>query len=196
LVLDIPCGTGIYTAALSDQGYEVIAADASMPMLETTGKRGLDLFRTLGDINRLPFADSSIDAVIVLRLFSHFPKDEIAHMLVELRRVIRPGGRIVFDSFRWSPRYWPGLCLIFDRSHIYPIRDRQVETLIRGAGLSKLGMRATYLFSPIWQRKLPLWMLEWLSCLEQWLPQAWLLRPFWACTKNEVRLLTNDGALR
>ena len=34
LVLDIPCGTGIYTAQLCSQGYDVIAADASEPMLK------------------------------------------------------------------------------------------------------------------------------------------------------------------
>lgn len=184
LVLDVPCGTGIYTASLQNKGYDVIAADASLAMLKLIEQRQLEVPRSLGDINYLPFKDSSIDAAIVLRLFSHFSRGDVVRMLGELRRVIRPKGRIVFDTFRWSPRHWPGVSMIMNKSYIYTIEDRDVEEVIREAGLQKINMSSTYLFSPIWERKLPLWMLERLTNLEHRLPQKWLLRPFWACTKK------------
>jgi len=186
VILDVPCGTGAYAAVLTDRRYEVVTVDLSLPMLEMVGRRGLGVPRTLADVNNLPLTENSIDAAVVLRLFSHFSKDDVLPMLRELRRVVKPDGRLIFDTFRWSPRHWPALNLILDESCICPIHDRDVETLIEQAGLTRVDARSAYLFSPIWQRKLPVWLLEPLTSLELMLPQRWLLRRFWACREGSA----------
>lgn len=183
-ILDIPCGTGVYATAFMQIGYEVVAADASLPMLEVTGQREPGTYRVLCDISHLPFRDGTFDAVMTIRLFSHYPKDDIGRMLLELKRAIKSGGRVVFDTFRWTPRRWPLLRRVLEESYIYVLPHRDVEELIANAGLTKVDEQHLYLFSPIWQRKLPFVMLRGLDLLETWLPQQWLLRTFWACTKD------------
>lgn len=184
-VLDVPCGTGVYTQHLAGRGYAVTAADASQPMLDITGRRQTGAATRLCSIHDLPFADASFDATVTLRLFSHFDRVETAQALAELRRVIRPGGRVIFDSFRWTPRRWPVLRRFVAQSYIYEIAPAEVETLIREAGLRVVGTEARYLFSPIWQRKLPYPMLRALTAVEKLLPDRWLLRTFWACTRDD-----------
>jgi ubiquinone/menaquinone biosynthesis C-methylase UbiE len=185
LVLDIPCGTGIYLSGLHDEGYTVIGGDASLPMLEVSGQRVANVPRTLCDINHLPFSDNSFDAVMSVRLFSHFKKPDLRPMLNELRRVIRPKGRVIFDTFRWSLRQWPLFDHLLDKSFMYPISSSEVEKLIDDSGLRIVDKRKLHLFSPLWQRRLPFWMLKKLTVLEESVvPKRWLLRTFWACTKE------------
>ena len=107
LILDIPCGTGVYSERFKERGCEVVAADASLPMLKKTGQRQGDVPRVLCDIHRLPFRDDAFDAMMTIRLFQHYPKDDVTRILQELRRAIKPGGRVIFDTFRWTPRRWP-----------------------------------------------------------------------------------------
>lgn len=183
-VLDIPCGTGIYTEQLVALGYQVVAADASEPMLAIAAGRGTGAETRLCSIHNLPFDDNTFDATVTLRLFSHFDEEETLRGLCELRRVTRPGGRVIFDSFRWTPRRWPILRRFMVQSYIHEMAPAEVESLIQGAGLRKVAAETRYLFSPIWQRKLPYPVLRTLTAVEPLLPDRWLLRTFWACTKD------------
>lgn len=183
-ILDIPCGTGVYAMAYRRKGYGVVAADASVPMLELVGQREAELPRVLCDINHLPFREGSLDAVTTIRLFSHFSKDDMERGLLELARAIRPGGRVVFDTFRWTPRQWPVFRRFLDKGQIVVISPSAVEKMIETAGLSQVDARHLYLFSPILLRRLPYWLLRGLFLMEKLLPQRWLLRTFWACTKG------------
>lgn len=183
-VLDIPCGTGVYTQQLARLGYQMVATDASEPMLALTAQRRTGAAIGLCSIQDLPFEDNSFDAVVTLRLFSHFTPQETLQGLRQLRRVVRPGGRVIFDSFRWTPRRWPLLRGFVAQSHIHEIAPAEVEGLIKQAGLRIAASQTRYLFSPIWQRKLPYPLLRGLTALEAPLPDRWLLRTFWACTKD------------
>ena len=183
LILDIPCGTGVYSERFKDRGYEVVAADASLPMLGKTGERKGGIPRVLCDIHHLPFRECVFDAVMTIRLFQHYPKDDVTRILHELRRAIKPGGRVIFDTFRWTPRRMP-LFRRFLKGEMYVLSHRDVEEIIQAVTLRKVQEVSLYLFSPIWQRKLPLWVLWGLNGLEKITPQRWLLRTFWACTKD------------
>ena len=184
LVLDIPCGTGVYTDALTKQGYRTIAADASGSMLQIAGLYQPQKARLQADIAGLPVDDNALDIVVTLRLFSHFESVEIARSLRELGRVIKPGGRVIFDSFRWTPRRWPVLRSIVEQSYIHEYSyDEKVATIVE-AGLSVVDTRWSYLFSPILQRRLPASIVRGLDRFETLLPDRWLLRTFWACTKH------------
>jgi len=184
LLFDIPCGTGVYVDALQAQGYHTIAADASWPMLQITSQLNSNTAKIQGDITQLPLGDNTMDAVVTLRLFSHFQQADIVRSLRELRRIIKPGGRIVFDSFRWTPRRWPVVRHFVEQSYTPGYSPDDTAPMISSAGLRVVDTRWTYLFSPILQRKLPFPILRVLTKIESALPDPWLLRTFWACTKE------------
>jgi ubiquinone/menaquinone biosynthesis C-methylase UbiE len=185
IILDIPCGTGVYMDALQAHGYSILAADASWSMVQIASSLRSDTNAVQSDITQLPIADNSVDAVVTLRLFSHFQHAEIVNSLRELRRVIKPTGLIIFDSFRWTPRRWPIVRHVVEQSFIHEYSPAETEELISAADLRIVGTQWSYLFSPIWQRKLPLPILRALTSIESILPEQWLLRTFWACTKQE-----------
>jgi len=141
-------------------------------------------FTVHSDIEHLPFPDDSFDATVTLRMFSHCPKDAVVRGLRELGRVIRPGGRVIFDTFRWTPRRWPLARRVLDQNCIYVVSPREVEKSIEDAGLLKIESRSLYIFSPLLQRRMPLMLVRGFTALEALLPPPWRLRTFWACTKE------------
>lgn len=89
-VLDLGCGKGRFATRLVEIGAEVIGLDLSAGMLA----RAAGTQRVRGSALRLPLAGSSVDAVIAVEVFEHLPALGIDPALTEIRRVLRPGGRI------------------------------------------------------------------------------------------------------
>jgi demethylmenaquinone methyltransferase/2-methoxy-6-polyprenyl-1,4-benzoquinol methylase len=91
-VLDACCGTGDLAIAGAAAGGRVTGIDFSEPMLERARLKAPDIEWIMGDALALRFADGSFDAATVgfgVRNLSELDKG-----LRELRRVLRPGGRL------------------------------------------------------------------------------------------------------
>ncbi|MBB3674733.1 class I SAM-dependent methyltransferase [Modestobacter versicolor] len=96
-VLDAGCGSGPLAAALRDRGAVVTGFDASPLMVSLARERlGADADVQVADLaTPLPFADGGFDDVTA-SLVLHYLRDWAAP-LAELRRVLRPGGRLVLS---------------------------------------------------------------------------------------------------
>ncbi|MEU9478297.1 class I SAM-dependent methyltransferase [Streptomyces sp. NPDC048191] len=94
-ILDAGCGSGPLSAALRDRGAVVTGIDASPAMLALARRRlGDDVALHLADLGeRLPFGDGVFDDVVA-SLVLHYLEDW-GPTLAEMRRVLRPGGRLI-----------------------------------------------------------------------------------------------------
>lgn len=94
-ILDAGCGSGALSAALRDRGAVVTGIDASAGMLALARRRlGDEVALHVADLSDpLPFADGAFDDVVA-SLVLHYLEDW-GPTLAELRRVIRPGGRLI-----------------------------------------------------------------------------------------------------
>ncbi len=132
-VLDAGCGAGLATAALAKAGGLVYAVDSIPEMIELTRKAVVKQqvqprVRCLrGNVQSLPFADHSFDLVIAAGVLPWVPAPQAA--LIELCRVLKPGGRIVLTTDnRW------GLCWIADpltNPALKPLKDFAIKALTR-----------------------------------------------------------------
>ena len=100
-VLDIAAGTGTSSVALAKRGAEVIALDFSAGMVEEGRKRHPDLTFVQGDAMKLPFADGEFDAVTISFGLRNVQQPKVA--IAEMRRVLKPGGRVVICEFSRPP---------------------------------------------------------------------------------------------
>ena len=103
-VLDLAAGTGTSSEPFAARGALVVPCDFSLGML-AVGKRARPALPfTAGDATRLPFADGTFDAVTISFGLRNVV-DPLAG-LREMRRVTRPGGRLVVCEFS-HPTYAP-----------------------------------------------------------------------------------------
>jgi len=103
-ILDVGCGTGIFTADILGKGASVVGLDISLPMLRRSQHRAgwLPFAAVAGDMEELPFAGNSFDRVASITAIEFFRDGAAA--VAELFRVARPGAVIVVASLnRLSP---------------------------------------------------------------------------------------------
>jgi SAM-dependent methyltransferase len=95
VVLDLGCGAGDVAAMLSSRARVMLATDLSMVNVQATRDniRPLPVGLAQAGAERLPFADDSIDVVVLADVVEHVPDAPAA--LAEIRRVLRPGGYLV-----------------------------------------------------------------------------------------------------
>jgi SAM-dependent methyltransferase len=103
-ILDIGCGAGRYSRALSSAGYAVVGMDLSSDLLRAAARhRGRKIHYARGDMRRLPFQSASMDgAVNLFTSFGYFSDRDNARVLQEAARVLKPGTRLVLDFFNYE----------------------------------------------------------------------------------------------
>lgn len=94
-VLDIGFGSGAYLEELASLGYRCTGIDASEAMVEAAqarldGRRFTDVSLFCGDIENLPFPDSSFDLVLSMGVLGYLLNEQKAAS--EVRRILKPGG--------------------------------------------------------------------------------------------------------
>ncbi len=169
IALDICCGTGDMVRALASANprpREIIGLDFSEQMLRAGAyPPEVASLATLirGDAQRLPLADASVDVITCafgVRNFQDLPRG-----LAEMRRVLRPGGRVAILEFapprnflaRWGFAFYSGVLLpriagwiSRDRVGAYRYLPRSIQTFeppdmmrerLRAAGLVGVTVR-------------------------------------------------------
>lgn len=91
-VLDVCCGTGDLALEAERRGGRVVGLDFSERMLARARRKSGTIEWVQGDALALPFPAESFDAVLVG--FGVRNLDDLEAGLRELRRVLRPGGRL------------------------------------------------------------------------------------------------------
>jgi ubiquinone/menaquinone biosynthesis C-methylase UbiE len=108
IILDMGCGTGVFTIDILSFGPHVIGLDISQPMVIRACHKAkkYPFSGIVGDMMSLPFADDSFDKVVSMTAIE-FVKDA-QRAVKELFRVTRRGGRIVVTTLNslspWAAR--------------------------------------------------------------------------------------------
>ena len=130
-VLDMGCGAGRTTIGLEAAGYDVEAFDLSEDLVDEARKRVRQTTVHVMDARELAFPDESFDAV----LFSFngldcvHPSAERRRVLVEVMRVLRPGGTFYYSGHNaiaaWTPRPGDTLGKLYRRNKAMLLAQRR-----------------------------------------------------------------------
>ncbi len=108
-VLDVATGTGVVAITAARAGAHVTGLDLTPGLLEQARENARiakmdDIVWTEGDAESLPYPDASFD--VVVSQFGHMfaPRPDVA--IAEMRRVLKPGGRVAFAT--WPPEHAVG----------------------------------------------------------------------------------------
>jgi SAM-dependent methyltransferase len=100
-VLDLGCGVGRHIIYLAERGFRMAGVDISPSGIQQTraacSERQLAFEGRVSDINALPWADETFDAVLSTSTIHHHLRQGIVRTLGEVRRVLKPGGLLLAD---------------------------------------------------------------------------------------------------
>lgn len=120
-VLDVGTGTGVLAISAARLGAKVFGLDLTPELIVQARENAAiarcpDITWTEGDAEELPYPDATFD--VVVSQFGHMfaPRPELA--VAEMRRVLKPGGRVAFAT--WPPEHFTGRMFAFVGRHSPP----------------------------------------------------------------------------
>ena len=115
-VLDVCTGHGVLALAATQRGAKVCALDFAEAMVAAAHRNVPTAECRQGDAQDLPYAENTFDAVVCGYGIIHLPEPDRA--LVEMRRVLRPGGRVAISIWeRPSPNNGYGVLMGAIKAH-------------------------------------------------------------------------------
>jgi len=158
-IVDLGCGPGLLTRAIAeDVGRDgaVLGLDLSGPMLGLARARctGIpQLTLAAADAARLPVASGVADAVTAIQVLLYVERPQAA--IAEMRRILRPGGRVVIVETDWQTavvtaedaaltrRMFDG----WDRAVASPRLPQRLLPMLGDAGFDSVRVRAVPVLS-------------------------------------------------
>jgi ubiquinone/menaquinone biosynthesis C-methylase UbiE len=106
-VLEVGSGTGeiaMRAKARAGPHGSVAGIDPSLEMIvvarQKAARANLDIDYRVASVEALPFADAKFDKVLSSLMMHHLPEDLKPRALAEIRRVLKPGGRLLIVDFK------------------------------------------------------------------------------------------------
>lgn len=148
-ILDLGCGYGYVTNQMARRGHELTGIDTDGPAVAAA--RLWDSTQSVnyitGDIHALPFANNSFDVVLALEVLPH--TERYAEIFEEARRVLKPGGILIFNGFNRSLGKW-----LFTPAGGRWIKPKWLVKQVRRSGLEPLelsGLIPALLQKSLWK---------------------------------------------
>ena len=163
-LVDVGGGTGNYSRALRDEGWDPLVVDREPAMLARAAAKGLETLE--GDAQKLPLPDDSADAVMLVSMLHHVEDPTAA--IAEAQRILRPGGRLALMIWTredidemWLTDYFPSTRAWTAASH-HTLAEhlemlpgaRRIEIVYRDLEDGSLGALAAHpekLADPAWR---------------------------------------------
>ncbi|HTM38662.1 MAG TPA: methyltransferase domain-containing protein [Terriglobales bacterium] len=140
-VLDVGCGTGTLAIAAKRRvgmAGSVCGIDASPEMLARAERKarsaGTEVLFRSGVAEALPVPDASFNLVLCTAMLHHLPQKARQQCANEIRRVLKPDGRVLAVDFEGFSEQRRSLLSHLHRPHGH-VGVRDIEKLLSGAGL-------------------------------------------------------------
>ena len=154
-VLEVGVGSGLNFSHYGKQVEIVFGIDPSRHLLTIARRRaiaaGVIAEFVQGSAAAIPLADDAVDTVVMTWTLCSIADPFVA--LREIRRVLKPGGKLLFVEHglspeprieRWQYRLTPIWCHVAGGCHL----DRKMDDLISAAGFDILRLRTEYAAGP------------------------------------------------
>jgi ubiquinone/menaquinone biosynthesis C-methylase UbiE len=186
VVLDLGCGAGHVSFAVSPFAKEVVAFDLSTSMLDVVAatakeRQLLNIGTRQGSVEELPFGGEQFD--LVLSRYSAHHWNHVPQALNEVRRVLRPNGQVCFVDIAGGPSpmldtHLQAVELMRDPSHVRDYTRSEWHALFEAASFQ------AHIAS---EWRLPLEFSSWVARISTSAERIAAIRSLWSGAPSEVR---------
>jgi len=142
-MLDVGCGTGTLAIAARPRvgpAGEVFGIDAAPEMVAGARRKalraGVDVAFEAAQAQALPFPDARFDLVTATLMLHHLPRAARSLFVREVRRVLKPGGRLLVIDFATSSKQQGG---VLHRLHRHGrVKPAEIIDLVTAGGLARV----------------------------------------------------------
>lgn len=137
-IVDVGCGRGEWLELLRENGLDAMGLDLNQAMVAQCEERNLPV--TQGDavayLRSLP--DNSQGAVTGFHIIEHLPLETLVDLFAEARRVLRPGGLVIFESPNCKNLVVGACNFNVDPTHRNPVFPETAEFMLDAQGFEKI----------------------------------------------------------
>lgn len=152
-VVEVGIGSGLNLPFYTSKASEVVGLDPHPKLIDMAAHRSASVPSRIiaASAESIPVADASVDTVVTTWTLCSIP--DVKAALREMRRILKPGGRLLFvehglspdqNVSRWQHRLNPAWKKIAGGCHL----DRPIPSLIRDAGFEISDLETAYLPGP------------------------------------------------
>jgi ubiquinone/menaquinone biosynthesis C-methylase UbiE len=148
VVLDVGCGTGTLAVLIKHRypEVEIVGLDPDPKALararRKTARAGVRASFEQGFADALPHPDATFDRVFSSMMFHHLPKDDRTPTLAEIRRVLKPGGRLEFLDLAGGSHNM--LAQLLHGGQVHAATDERLRRRMTEAGFTTTTRTATH----------------------------------------------------
>ena len=166
LVLDLGCGSGVFSEILINRGYRCVGVDLCRIQLGYARSNGRSAIFVNGDAEALPLAENEIDGILLVGLIHHFPDPNLC--IKEIARVLKIGcsflaldpNRVNPFMFLYRDKSSPFYSSVGVSENERPVIASAIKKDFEAAGLKVTtdflsGLKYNYVESPLMRRLLP-----------------------------------------
>lgn len=94
-ICDLGCGPGQIARYLHRKNVAALGVDLSLKMIAEAQRLNPDIPFHQGDMLALPDPDDSWGGIAAFYCIIHIPREQVVEALIEMKRVLKPGGRLL-----------------------------------------------------------------------------------------------------
>lgn len=165
-VLDVACGSGIYSNYLSELGHDVVGVDSEVEFVRKAKKNYQGLDMRVASAEKLPFGENSFETVVLFDILEHVDDVKV------LKEALRVGKRVIISVPRENQdvlrAYGLSHAHYLDRTHLRTytletlkklVKKQKILLLEEGLPLSISGLLIKQLSGGNWWKMLGLKMI-------------------------------------
>ncbi|MDT5060033.1 MAG: hypothetical protein QOH63_492 [Acidobacteriota bacterium] len=142
-ILDLGCGRGEWLELLKEEGLNGRGVEANHLLVERAQSRGLEVAASDALLYLSGLPDESLSAVTGFHFIEHLPFEIFVELLDEIKRTLRPGGLVIFETPN-PKNLVVGACNFYsDPTHLKPLFPDTVQFIMSHLGFADV--RVEYL---------------------------------------------------
>jgi O-antigen chain-terminating methyltransferase len=140
-ILDLGSGRGDWLRLLSKEGFNPCGVEVNEVFAERTRNEGLDVTHSEMMLYLARQPDESFDLITAFHLIEHLNADNIIRLLHEIKRTLKPGGRLFIETPSPENLVVAACNFYADPTHHKPVNPHTLVFILKEMGFTDLGLQ-------------------------------------------------------